>query len=112
MEVVVILSAVISLVGLIVFFVMAGNVSKMLKKISEILFILRDDDISAENLLKMAERQMYIGNKGKAKEYLLRAKYCYEVEHENYYSVNSQGYRHWADSKEIIDEIDKKVAAL
>ncbi len=67
MEVAIIVGAIIQMITLIVFFVMAHNVAKINKKLQSQAFV--------RNYMEMAEEEKSIGNNAKAKEYLLRAKY-------------------------------------
>lgn len=96
---VVAVGAVIQLIFLIVFFVMASNVSKIRKHLVA--------ELQGKRYFEIAQEEIYIGNKDKAKEYLLRAKYRYEVMEENYY-VNGE----LSPPSIIIKKIDKLLSEL
>ena len=94
------IGAIIQIITLIVFFVMAGNISKINKRIAS---------ISGEEYLRMAEEEKYIGDKEKAKEYLLRAKYRFEV--------MGDVHNEWKDgiklsADEIATKINKQISEL
>lgn len=113
MEAIVIISGIVSLISLIVFFVMASNIAKIAKSVSDIRIIVDSENIIAESLLIMADKQIYLGNKEKAKEYFLRARYRYEKEEEFYYEFNNKcGYEPRADSQIVIDRINRQIAEL
>ncbi len=95
------ISAVISLITLIVFFVMASNVSKINKTLHRTMF-------PGAEFYGKAQEELYVGNKAKTKEYLLRAKFQYEVKEETYYLPNGE----WADRSEIIAKIDEQLSKL
>lgn len=60
-----IIAGILNFIVLIVFFTMAGNISKILKHLTK-----RNSYI---NYVDLAEEEYYLGNKEKAREYLLRA---------------------------------------
>lgn len=62
-----IIAAIIQIITLIVFFIMANNVSKIKK-------ILRKE-FSFDEYIEMSNEELYVGNTTKAKELLLRAEY-------------------------------------
>lgn len=72
MEEAIIIGAIIQIITLTVFFVMASNVSKIKKHIDP-------DKRAGIRYFEMAQEEIYLGNKEKAKEYLLRVKFHYEV---------------------------------
>lgn len=95
----VVIGAVVQLATLIVFFVLAFNVSKIKDSIVK--------PYSGKQYLSMADEEKYIGNKDKAKEYLMRAKYRYETGLEQY----SDGDK-ICSSEYICSIINRKISEL
>ncbi len=105
MTAIIIIGAIIQLALLIVFFVMASNVSKIKKH-------LLKTDATGERYFNKAQEEIQIGHKEKAKEYLLRAKYYYEVKHEGATgSYRSDGAWIWDPNKKVT-EIDEQLSKL
>lgn len=101
-ENVIILAAAIHLATLIVFFVMASNVSKINRKLHG-----ESRKYPGIEYYKLAQEEMYVGNKDKARDYLMRAKYQYEVKKEPYYLSDGS-----SDNSKIIAKIDKQLFEL
>lgn len=74
LQTILIIGAIINIIVLIVFFVMASNVSKILKHLTK-----RNN---YTNYLDLAAEEIYIGNKEKAKEYLLKAEFNAKITYE------------------------------
>ena len=64
-----IMVALLHLIVLIVFITMAGNVAKIKNSLS----------MNAKKYIEMGDMEEYAGNKSKAKEYYLKAKYCMDA---------------------------------
>lgn len=79
-ETILMLSAAINVIVLIVFFVMANNVAKIKKSL----------DNSLLRLVQDADMEKYAGNKEKAKELYLKAKYRIEVLNEKNYGSDGK----------------------
>ncbi len=90
----IVIGAIIQLITLIVFFVMGFNIEKIRREL---------EVVSGQRYMEMAEEEKYIGNKEKAKEYLLRAKYRFEIKRDKHpeYILSA-----------IIPVIDKKLSEL
>jgi hypothetical protein len=78
---------------------MASNVSKIKKRLVT--------DLQGKRYYEMAQEEIFIGNKDKAKEYLLRAKYRYEVLEEPYFLDGESVVR-----SIIVQKIDKQLSEL
>lgn len=98
----IVIACIIQVVVLVVFFVMAKNISTIKKHITNNLTVIK--------YTHMADEEIYIGNKEKAKEYLLRAKYICEVVYDGYGYIYIDGEKF--DRIEFIADIDKKLAEL
>lgn len=98
-ETIIIIGVIVEVITLIVFFVMASNVASIKKNLC---------NTSAEEYMRMAGEEEFVGNKLKAKEYLMRAKYRYEVAKETYYLPNGLE----CDRRVIIAQIEKKISEL
>lgn len=103
MEVAIIIFAIIQVIILIVFCVMASNVSKIKK------YLTIGDDHPGLRYRKMAREERYIGNKEKAKEYLMRARYQYEDMNESYYDTDSGEY---LSGSAGVTQVDKLISEL
>lgn len=68
-EIFIIIMAILQIIVLIVFFIMAGNIAK----------IKNDITMNTKKYIEMGDMEEYAGNKAKAKEYYLKAKYCMDV---------------------------------
>jgi len=77
-----ILAAIIQLITLIVFFVMASNVSAIKKEMTKTLTL--------DQYIDKSNEEKFIGNKAKAKEWLLRAEYNLLKEKEEVRKMSSE----------------------
>lgn len=100
MAVIPIIIVLVQIIILFIFFGMASNVSEIKKNINR--------RPTLKEYLDMAEEEKYIGNKEKAKEFFLRAKFNVENMKENVF-VFTPGYG-W--NKEVIAKIEKELAEL
>ncbi|MFA6335082.1 MAG: hypothetical protein WCX48_05920 [Bacteroidales bacterium] len=66
-NVILVIAAIIQLVTLVVFFVMASNVSAIKNELKK--------EFSSTDYIEQSNEEKYVGNKAKAKEWLLRAEY-------------------------------------
>lgn len=98
-ETILMLSAAINVVVLVVFFVMANNVAKIKKSLENSLLKLVQD----------ADMEKYAGNKEKAKELYLKAKYRIEVLKEKNYNPDGKVIPGLSigDINNKIDEVSK-----
>ena len=99
----IIIGAIIQLFTLIVFFIMASNISKIKKH------LLRMVDDGGYMYFNMAKEELYVGDKEKSKDLLLRAKYQYKNSPDGVlYLWGDQ----WRDKSDIVAEIDGLLAEL
>lgn len=103
MEIAIIITGIIQVITLIVFFVMAANLASIKNN-------LYYEDPPVSKYMRMADEEIYIGDKQKAKEYLLRAKYYCMIVYKTYVRVNVNG--EWINRGEVIANIDEKIAGL
>jgi len=68
-EVFILIMAILQIIILIVFFIMAGNIAKIKNSLT----------MNTKKYIEMGDMEEYVGNKVKAKEYYLKAKYCMDV---------------------------------
>lgn len=102
-ETIIIIGVIVEVITLIVFFVMVSNVASIKKSLC---------NTSAEEYMRMAGEEEFIGNKTKAKECLLRAKYKFSFcEGEAWKGVEYEG-EEYESTEEIIAVLDKKISSL
>lgn len=94
-----VVAAIVQIIILVVFFVMAKNVSEIKKNINR--------KPSIKEYLDMAGEEKYVGNKEKAKEYFLRAKYHTEKLGIQTYIPEFSTY-----ANQIINKIEKEISEL
>lgn len=78
-ETILILSAALNVIVLVVFFVMANNIAKIRKHLENPPLL---------DLIHEADMEKYVGNKEKARELYLKAKYHIEVLNEKHYNTD------------------------
>ena len=99
MNTAIIIVAIIQIITLIVFFVMASNIGKIKNHLLH--------KASGDDFLAMASLEEYLGNKEKAREHLLRAKYRIKTsENEEEWDATTGKYEN------RLDKIDKKLSEL
>jgi hypothetical protein len=100
-EAAVIIASIISLVALIVFFVMAHNINVIKKH-------LTGGESPISRYLSLAAEEKSIGNKDKAREYLLRAKHRVAQSSDSGVSVHGE----WHKKSSVIEMIDARIRGL
>lgn len=94
METLWIIIAGVQIIVLIVFFVMASNVSKIKDQLQ----------MNAKKMIEEGDMEFYAGNKGKAKEYYLKAKYRMDKGDASTYNNDNVSYPGMSRS-----ELDNKI---
>ena len=100
-DAIIVISAIVSLVTLIVFFVMASNIAAIKRS-------MPNQEWPVVKFLRLADEEEYIDNKEKAKEYLLRARYYTEQNSNNNVLINDT----WVPKEKAIKMIDRRIARI
>jgi hypothetical protein len=96
-----IIAAIVSIITMIVFFVMAANVAKIKRTLDRA-------EPAIPRYLALSEEEAYIGNREKAKEYLLRTKF--HISKSDAYNVLINGV--WVTKINLLKSINSKLRGL
>lgn len=100
LKVILIIGAIINIIVLIVFFVMAGNISDIKKMLSK--------GFSYEEYMEMSNEEIHIGNKEKARELLLKADYRAKKD----YNKNKDVEWSRLEIQKVLDEIQRRLQSI